>query len=87
MGTSIEIKAADGSGNFTGYLAVPASGSGPGIVLLQEIFGVNATIREIADYYAEEGYVVLAPDLFWRQAPSIELDYTPEDWQRAFGLF
>ncbi|WP_457943260.1 dienelactone hydrolase family protein [Vreelandella alkaliphila] len=87
MGTSIEIKAADGRGNFTGYLAVPASGSGPGIVLLQEIFGVNATIREIADYYAEEGYVVLAPDLFWRQAPSIELDYTPEDWQRAFGLF
>ncbi|MCD6438869.1 MAG: dienelactone hydrolase family protein [Halomonas sp.] len=87
MGTSIEIKTADGRGNFTGYLAVPASGSGPGIVLLQEIFGVNATIREIADYYAEEGYVVLAPDLFWRQAPSIELDYTPEDWQRAFGLF
>lgn len=87
MGTSIEIQAADGSGSFSGYLALPASGSGPGIVLLQEIFGVNATIREIADYYAEEGYVVLAPDLFWRQEPGIELGYGPEEWQRAFGFY
>ena len=45
---------------------VPASGKGPGIVLCQEIFGINAYVREVADYYAEEGYVVLAPDLFWR---------------------
>ena len=44
----------------------PPSGSGPGILLLQEIFGVNASMRDVADYYAEEGYVVLAPDLFWR---------------------
>ncbi|GEK45788.1 dienelactone hydrolase family protein [Bisbaumannia pacifica] len=87
MGTSIDIKAADGSGSFSGYLAIPASGSGPGIVLLQEIFGVNGTIREIADYYAEEGYVVLAPDLFWRQEAGVELDYTAEDWQRAFGFY
>lgn len=87
MGTSIEIQAADGSGSFGGYLAVPAAGRGPGIVLLQEIFGVNATIREIADYYAEEGYVVLAPDLFWRQEAGVELGYDPEDWQKAFGFY
>ncbi|MFC6672755.1 dienelactone hydrolase family protein [Marinobacterium aestuariivivens] len=87
MGTSIEIMAKDGSGSFKGYLAVPASGSGPGIVLLQEIFGINDTIRGIADYYAEEGYVVLAPDLFWRQEPGVELGYGPDDWQKAFGFY
>ena len=57
------------SDTFTGYLAVPASGSGPGLVLIQEIFGVNAQIRATADLFAEEGYVVLAPDLFWRLQP------------------
>ncbi|NVK43289.1 MAG: dienelactone hydrolase family protein [Oceanospirillaceae bacterium] len=87
MGTTIDIQAKDGSGSFQGYLAVPASGSGPGIVLLQEIFGVNDTIRAIADYYAEEGYVVLAPDLFWRQEPGIELGYAPDEWQKAFGFY
>lgn len=87
MGKPIEIQAADGSGSFGGYLAVPAAGSGPGIVLLQEIFGINATIREIADYYAEEGYVVLAPDLFWRQEAGVELGYGAEDWQKAFGFY
>jgi carboxymethylenebutenolidase len=87
MGTSIEIMAKDGSGSFNGYLALPASGSGPGIVLLQEIFGINDSIRGIADYYAEEGYVVLAPDLFWRQEPGVELGYGPDDWQKAFGFY
>jgi carboxymethylenebutenolidase len=67
-GQWIDIAAADG-GTFKGYLTVPASGSGPGILLLQEIFGVNSSMREVADYYAEEGYVVLAPDLFWRLEP------------------
>ena len=71
----IRIEASDGSGSFNGYLALPRSGSGPGFVLLQEIFGVNQTMRDVADYYAEEGYVVLVPDLFWRQQPGIELGY------------
>ena len=86
-GQGIDMKAADGSGSFRGYLATPASGSGPGLVLAQEIFGINATMREVADAYAEEGYVVLVPDLFWRQQPNVELGYTPEDWQRAFGFY
>jgi carboxymethylenebutenolidase len=86
-GQYIDMKAADGSGSFRGYLALPASGSGPGLVLAQEIFGVNKTMRDVADYYAEEGYVVLVPDIFWRQEPNVELGYTPEDWQRAFGFF
>ena len=71
-GQWIEIPAGDG-GSFRGYLASPASGKGPGIVLCQEIFGINEYIRDVADYYAEEGYVVLAPDLFWRIKPGIEL--------------
>lgn len=86
-GQFIDMKAADGSGSFRGYLALPGSGSGPGLVLAQEIFGVNSTMREVADYYAEEGYVVLVPDIFWRQQPGIELGYTEGDWKRAFGYF
>ena len=85
-GQWIDIAAADG-GTFKGYLTVPASGSGPGILLLQEIFGVNSSMREVADYYAEEGYVVLAPDLFWRMEPGVELGYTEADFDKAFGYY
>ena len=81
---TIEIEADDG-GTFSGYLAVPEMGSGPGLILGQEIFGVNGTIREIADNFAEEGYVVLAPDLFWRLEPGIELGYDEASFQKAFG--
>lgn len=81
----VDITADDG-GRFQGYLAVPASGSGPGILLLQEIFGVNAHIRAVADLYAEEGYVVLAPDLFWRLEPRVELGYGEADVARAREL-
>jgi carboxymethylenebutenolidase len=83
-GRYITVKAKDG-GSFKAYLATPQKGSGPGIVLLQEIFGVNAYIRGVADYYAEEGYVVLAPDLFWRIEPGIELGFTDADRQQAFA--
>ncbi len=86
-GRWLQVPAIDGSGSFRAYLATPASGKGPGIVLAQEIFGVNATMRQVADYYAEEGYVVLAPDLFWRQQPEVELGYAPDDWQKAFALY
>src|ERR1700722_6315516 len=85
-GQRIDIAARDG-GTFKAYLTVPASGSGPGILLLQEIFGVNKSMREVADYYAEEGYVVLAPDLFWRLEPGIELGYSEADFGKAFGYY
>ncbi|WP_404992015.1 dienelactone hydrolase family protein [Cupriavidus pauculus] len=84
MGQTIQIQTQDGS--FTGYLATPAAGKGPGIVLCQEIFGVNSTMRNVADYYAEEGYTVLVPDLFWRIAPGIELDER-KDFPRALELY
>ena len=83
----IEVRASNGRGRFRAYLATPPAGKGPGIVLAQEIFGVNATMRQVADYYAEEGYTVLVPDLFWRQQPNVELGYAPDDWQKAFGFY
>ena len=83
--TRLAIAAADGT--FNAYLALPPGGRGPGLVLAQEIFGVNAAMRSLADAYAEEGYVVLVPDLFWRQAPGIELGYNPADFERAFALY
>lgn len=80
----IDIEAGDGQ--FGAYLALPRGGKGPGIVLLQEIFGVNSHIRNVADQYAADGYVVLAPDLFWRHGPRIELGYEDADWRRAVEL-
>lgn len=73
---------------FKGYLAKPASGSGAGIVIIQEIFGVNHFVREVADQWAQAGYFALAPDLFWRIEPGIELtDKSEAEWKRAFELF
>ncbi|CDG85355.1 dienelactone hydrolase family protein [Janthinobacterium agaricidamnosum] len=80
----IDIQAADGT--FGAYLSLPRGGKGPGIVLIQEIFGVNAHIRSVADQYAADGYVVLVPDLFWRSGPRIELDYEEAGWKRAVEL-
>lgn len=81
------ITAFDG-GTFDAYLALPSSERGPGIVLLQEIFGVNQDMRSIADWYAARGFVVLCPDLFWRQEPGIQLtDQTDAEWARAFELY
>ena len=71
---------------FSGYLALPPAGSGPGLLLFQEIFGVNAHIRAVAEQYALDGFVVLAPDLFWRSAPRVDLGYEGEDRQRGIGL-
>ena len=85
-GQDIKIQCPDGE--FTGYLATPASGSGPGIVVIQEIFGVNEVMRQITDMFAGAGYVALSPDLFWRQEPGIQItDKTEEEWQKAFQLY
>ena len=80
------IKSFDGR-EFDGYLAIPASGYGPGIVVLQEIFGVNHNVRSVADWYASHGFVALCPDLFWRIEPGIELTDKGDDWKRAIELY
>ena len=82
----IKINSFDG-GEFDAYLARPASGYGPGIVVLQEIFGVNQYLRDVADWYAAHGFVALVPDLFWRIQPGIELSDKGDDWQRAIDLY
>ena len=88
MGERIEVAARDGSGSFGGYLAKPAGGRGPGILVIQEIFGVNAGIRSMCDDWAAQGFVAFAPDLFWRIEPGIELtDKSEAEWQRAFELY
>lgn len=74
------------AGTFDAYLALPPSGSGPGLVLFQEIFGVNEHIRGVADQYALDGFVVLAPDVFWEQEPRVELGYDGADRDRAMAL-
>jgi len=71
---------------FAGYLALPPAGRGPGLVLWQEIFGVNAHIRAVAEQYALDGFVVLAPDAFWRQALRVELGYEGADRDQAMAL-
>ena len=71
---------------FAGYLALPPAGRGPGLLLFQEIFGVNEHIRAVAEQYALDGFVVLAPDVFWRQAPRVELGYEGADRARAIEL-
>jgi carboxymethylenebutenolidase len=80
-----QVKSRDG-GAFRAYTALPPEGSGPGLVLLQEIFGVNAYMRDMADRYAEEGYVVMVPDLYWRLEPNLDLGYEGEDRAKAFAL-
>src|SRR2546429_1119074 len=81
------LKSFDG-GEFDAYMALPASGYGPGIVVLQEIFGVNEYMRTVCEWYASHGFVAMCPDLFWRQEPGIQLtDRSEAEWQRAFALY
>jgi carboxymethylenebutenolidase len=84
-GNKVTLTNKDGS--FAGYLASPASGEGPGILVIQEIFGVNEFVREICDYHASQGRFALAPDLFWRIEPGVDItDKSEEHWQKAFSL-
>lgn len=85
--SDISIPAADGSGSFSAYCALPESGTGPGIVVLQEIFGVNQVMRDLCDGFAADGYIAVAPDLFWRIEPGVQLtDKSQAEWDKAFEL-
>ncbi|WP_188053323.1 dienelactone hydrolase family protein [Sphingosinithalassobacter sp. CS137] len=87
MSKTITIEASDGSGRFDAYCAEPEGTPRAAIVVIQEIFGVNAGIRRKCDKWAEAGYLALAPDLFWRLEPGIELDPDVEpEFQRALEL-
>ncbi len=83
-----DVTISGGDGDFSAYLATPSNGNGAGILVIQEIFGVNADMRAHCDRFAEQGYFALSPDIFWRQEPGIQLtDKTEAEWQRAFELY
>ena len=85
MGQFIEIGAVDGV-KCQAYLAEPAGQPRGAVVVLQEIFGVNSHIRAVADGYAAEGYLAIAPSTFQRVKPGVELGYTDADMQAGFAL-
>ena len=75
-------------GTFDAYIARPKALPAPAVVVLQELFGVNADIRKTCDELAEQGFVAVAPDLFWRQEPGVDLNVTSDaDWQHGLRLY
>ncbi|OYQ62060.1 carboxymethylenebutenolidase [Pseudanabaena sp. SR411] len=74
-------------GSFSAYLAAPSTQPRAGIVLIQEVLGVNKNMRQTADDFAKAGYLAIVPDLYWRLEPNVQLDPEEEDqWARAFKL-
>ncbi|HVY17510.1 MAG TPA: dienelactone hydrolase family protein [Rhodopila sp.] len=85
---NLTIAATDGSGSFSAYVAEPKSTPAGVVVLIQEIFGVNQAMRDIAAWVADLGFIAVAPDLFWRIEPGIDItDKSEAEWKRAFELF
>ena len=86
MKTYINIKSPDGT--FKAYISRPASLPAPAVVVLQELFGVNSDIRATCDELATNGFLAIAPDLFWRQEPGVDLDVRSEAaWQHGLKLY
>lgn len=85
MGQFTDLKAADGF-TFPAYVAQPAGKPRGGVVVLQEIFGVNSHIRAVADGYAAAGYLAVAPSTFHRVKPGVELGYAPDDMSAGMAL-
>ena len=82
----IDIESACG-GSFGAYVSLPPAGFGPGLLVIQEIFGVNDHIKNICDQYALDGFVAVAPDVFWRQEPRVELSYDSAGIAKGLQLF
>ncbi|MFN3799798.1 MAG: dienelactone hydrolase family protein [Sphingobium yanoikuyae] len=88
MGQTIDITALNNEGSFKAYRADPSGTPMAAIIVIQEVFGVNPGIRQKCDRLAEQGYLAIAPDLFWRIAPGVELNPDiPEELQRGLDLF
>jgi len=88
MSETVTIETLNGEDSFSAYVARPASDPKAAIIVIQEIFGVNAGIRRKCDKLAEDGYLAVAPDLFWRLEPGLELDPDIEpEMERALDLF
>jgi carboxymethylenebutenolidase len=86
MKDRITIEGRDGA--FDAYIARPKASPTPAVVVLHEVFGVNADIRKTCNELAEDGFIAVAPDLFWRQEPGVDLSVTSEpDWQHGLRLY
>lgn len=85
MGEHVTLKAEDGN-ELDAYVAKPTGDPIAGLIVVQEIFGVNAHIRSVADSYAEDGFLALAPALFDRIERGVDLKYDGEDMQKAMSL-
>lgn len=85
MGEQVKLKAEDGH-ELDAYVAAPASKPVAALVVVQEVFGVNAHIRSVADGYARDGFLAVAPALFDRAERGVELGYEGEDVQKAMGF-
>src|SRR6202030_4449426 len=82
----ITIEGRDGA--FAAYIARPKTLPAPAVVVLHEVFGVNADIRKTCDELADQGFIAVAPDLFWRQEPGVDLSVTSDaDWQHGLRLY
>jgi carboxymethylenebutenolidase len=85
--TEITVPAKD-KGSFMAYVAVPKKLPAPAIVVIQEIFGVNAEMRAKCDELAKQGFIAACPDIFWRMQPGVQLtDKTEGEWAKAFDFF
>jgi carboxymethylenebutenolidase len=85
MNKMVQLQSADGF-KFDAYLSLPVEPPKAAVVVLQEIFGVNAHIKEVADGFASQGYLAVAPSTFQRVKPNVNLGYTAEDMNEGFGL-
>jgi carboxymethylenebutenolidase len=86
MAETMTISTPDGP--FSAYVARPAADAAPAVVVIQEIFGVNAVMRALTDQFAEAGYLAICPDLFWRLEPGVDItDESEAELQRAFALY
>ena len=85
MGETIRIQVE--GGEMSAYVARPTAAKAPAVVVLQEIFGVNAVMRDITDGLADQGFLAICPDLFWRIEPGVDItDGTEAEWKKAFAL-
>src|ERR1700732_4239003 len=87
MKDHISVNGQDGT--FAAYIARPKTSPAQAVVVLQELFGVNADIRRTCDELAEQGFLAVAPDLFWRQEPGVDLSNVTSDadWQHGLRLY
>ncbi len=86
MSEHMTVTTADGA--FQAYVARPDASSAPAVVVLHEVFGVNADMRQTCDELASKGFIAVCPDLFWRQEPGVDLStWSDAEWKKGLALY